>query len=272
MVVGAAAPAAAGSRQRAACYWLLRNGAANWLIPPRGRERFERRVGAVGVGHGSPASPPPAAAALACRFSASRWSSAYRIGRAVARVRPRARTSARRPGPVERAHVKPVAVPHPDYAARYVAALVLIVEPRSQHRIDPEADLPETVDLRAGGAGSAGAVDRRVRVTRHAVASSERPGSRPLSACFLLNSPDRVATGCPADVHVLHGRPLNTARAGLAQLAVTRFAPRDDDGLTAGGGADTFVFDKEDAGGAGGDTIGDFSRLDRDKIDLPSSS
>ena len=35
-------------------------------------------------------------------------------------------------------HVKPVAVPHPDYAARYVAALVLIVEPRSQHRIDPD--------------------------------------------------------------------------------------------------------------------------------------
>ena len=35
-------------------------------------------------------------------------------------------------------HVKPVAVPQPDYGARYVAALVLIVEPRSQHRIDPD--------------------------------------------------------------------------------------------------------------------------------------
>ena len=34
-------------------------------------------------------------------------------------------------------HVKPVAVPQPDYGARHVAALVLIVEPRSQHRIDP---------------------------------------------------------------------------------------------------------------------------------------
>ena len=35
-------------------------------------------------------------------------------------------------------HVKPVAVPQPDYGARYVAALVLIVEPRSQHRINPD--------------------------------------------------------------------------------------------------------------------------------------
>ena len=34
-------------------------------------------------------------------------------------------------------HVKPVGVPQPDYGARHVAALVLIVEPRSQHRIDP---------------------------------------------------------------------------------------------------------------------------------------
>ncbi len=33
-------------------------------------------------------------------------------------------------------HVKPVAVPQPDYGARHVAALVLIVEPGSQHRID----------------------------------------------------------------------------------------------------------------------------------------
>ena len=35
-------------------------------------------------------------------------------------------------------HVKPVAVPQPDYGARYVAALVLLIEPRSQHRIDPD--------------------------------------------------------------------------------------------------------------------------------------
>ena len=34
-------------------------------------------------------------------------------------------------------HVKPVGVPQPDYGARHVAALVLIVEPGSRHRIDP---------------------------------------------------------------------------------------------------------------------------------------
>ena len=136
-------------------------------------------------------------------------------------------------------HVKPVAVPQPDYGARYVAALVLIdraEEPASdrprpggqdpgadtdgesdcgragrrqersragrghgahprRHHLAPEADLPETADLRAGGSGAAGAVTHRVRVNRHAVAASGRPGSRPLSAFFLLNSPDRVVTG-----------------------------------------------------------------------------
>ena len=35
-------------------------------------------------------------------------------------------------------HVKPVAVPQPDYGARHVAALVLIVEPGRHHRVDPE--------------------------------------------------------------------------------------------------------------------------------------
>ena len=34
-------------------------------------------------------------------------------------------------------HVKPAVVPQPDYGARRTAALVLIVEPGSQHRIDP---------------------------------------------------------------------------------------------------------------------------------------
>ena len=35
-------------------------------------------------------------------------------------------------------HVKPVDGPQPDHGARHVAALVLIVEPGRQHRIDPE--------------------------------------------------------------------------------------------------------------------------------------
>ena len=34
-------------------------------------------------------------------------------------------------------HVKPVGVPQPDYGARHVAALVLIVEPRRRRRVDP---------------------------------------------------------------------------------------------------------------------------------------
>ena len=35
-------------------------------------------------------------------------------------------------------HVKPVRVPQPDYGARHVAALVLVVEPGRHHRINPE--------------------------------------------------------------------------------------------------------------------------------------
>ena len=35
-------------------------------------------------------------------------------------------------------HVKPVAVPQPDYGARHTAALILIVEPRSGHGINPD--------------------------------------------------------------------------------------------------------------------------------------
>ena len=35
-------------------------------------------------------------------------------------------------------HVKPVAVPQPDYGARHTAALMLIVEPGRGHRIDPD--------------------------------------------------------------------------------------------------------------------------------------
>ena len=35
-------------------------------------------------------------------------------------------------------HVRPVGIPQPDYGARHVAALVLIVEPGRQHRINPD--------------------------------------------------------------------------------------------------------------------------------------
>ena len=35
-------------------------------------------------------------------------------------------------------HVKPVGAPQPDYGARHVAALMLIVEPGGRHRVDPD--------------------------------------------------------------------------------------------------------------------------------------
>ena len=43
-------------------------------------------------------------------------------------------------------HVKPVAVPQPDYGARHVAALALIVEPGRRHRVDPHL-VARTLDL-----------------------------------------------------------------------------------------------------------------------------
>ncbi len=43
-------------------------------------------------------------------------------------------------------HVKPVPVPQPDYGARHVAALVLIVEPGREHRVDPDL-VATTLDL-----------------------------------------------------------------------------------------------------------------------------
>ena len=43
-------------------------------------------------------------------------------------------------------YVKPVSLPQPDYGARHVAALVLIVEPGRQHRVDPHL-VTETLGL-----------------------------------------------------------------------------------------------------------------------------
>ena len=113
-------------------------------------------------------------------------------------------------------HVKPMGDSQPDYGARPVAALVLIVEPGQHRRIDPdlvartlrltpaesqvavsvgrrqkrardrpgdgahrrrhllapEADLPQTADLPAGGPGAVGAVDRRIQIAAPLLASS----------------------------------------------------------------------------------------------------
>ena len=47
-------------------------------------------------------------------------------------------------------HVKPVGIPQPDYGARHVAALVLLVEPGSWNRIDPGV-VATTPGVDAGG-------------------------------------------------------------------------------------------------------------------------
>ena len=47
------------------------------------------------------------------------------------------------------AHVKPVGTPQPDYGARPIAALVLVVEPSRHHRIDPKL-VAETLGLTPG--------------------------------------------------------------------------------------------------------------------------
>ena len=89
--------------------------------------------------------------AMACRTGMGCWVPAIRTTSSASRGwwLPRYRSAApsqsagrccwaARPGsPPFVVHVKPAVVPQPDYGARHVAALVLIVEPGSQHRIDP---------------------------------------------------------------------------------------------------------------------------------------
>ena len=50
-------------------------------------------------------------------------------------------------------HVKPVAVPQPDYGARHVAALMLIAEPGRRHRISPEVVAATLELIRRRGPG-----------------------------------------------------------------------------------------------------------------------
>ena len=69
-------------------------------------------------------------------------------------------------------HVKPVSVPQPDYGARHVAALVLLVEPGPRSRIDPGL-VAETLGLTPGESQVAvwlaegKSVDEMARVTGH---------------------------------------------------------------------------------------------------------
>ena len=48
-------------------------------------------------------------------------------------------------------HVKPVGVPQPDYGARHVTALVLVVEAGRQHRVSPDV-VARTLELTPGEA------------------------------------------------------------------------------------------------------------------------
>ena len=57
-----------------------------------------------------------------------------------------------------------------------------------RHLLAPEADLPETADLPAGGSGAVGAVDRRVRVNHRRGRRPRWAGRMPASFFFFSNS------------------------------------------------------------------------------------
>ena len=73
-------------------------------------------------------------------------------------------------------HVKPVAVFQPDYGARYVAALVLIVEPRSQRRIDPDP-VARTLGLKPMESRIAVGLAEGKSVREMAAATGRTPGA-----------------------------------------------------------------------------------------------
>ena len=73
-------------------------------------------------------------------------------------------------------HVKPVAVPPPDYGARYVAALVLLIEPRSQHRIDPDL-VARTLGLKPMESRIAVGLAEGKSVREMAAATGRTPGA-----------------------------------------------------------------------------------------------
>ena len=73
-------------------------------------------------------------------------------------------------------HVKPVAVPQPDYGARHVAALILIIEPKSQHRIDPDL-VARTLELTPMESRVAAGLAEGKSVRDMAEAMGHTPGS-----------------------------------------------------------------------------------------------
>ena len=73
-------------------------------------------------------------------------------------------------------HVKPVGVPQSDYGARLVAALVLIVEPGRQHRLDPER-VAATLELTVAEAQLAVWLTEGKSVRDVAEATGQSPGA-----------------------------------------------------------------------------------------------
>ena len=91
-------------------------------------------------------------------------------------------------------HVKPVAVPQPDYAARHVAALVLIAEPGRRHRIDPEV-VAATLELTPGETQVAVALaeGKSVRAMAEATGRTEGAIYRHLKQIYQKQSISRQA-------------------------------------------------------------------------------
>ena len=93
-------------------------------------------------------------------------------------------------------HVKPVDVPQPDYGARHVAAMVLIVEPGRQRRVDPDL-MARTLGADTAGESGGGLVGGRQDRARHG------PGDWAHGTRHLLAS----AADLPEAVHLAASGP-----------------------------------------------------------------
>ena len=120
-------------------------------------------------------------------------------------------------------HVKPVGVPQPDYGARHVAALLLIVEPGRQHRVesrpgghDPGAD--------ASGESGGGLAGGRQERPRHGRGDDEPVAEHADRGQVLLDGRDRARVGPDVGGHVKRGHRLEAQASRLAPGQKT--APR----------------------------------------------
>ena len=129
-------------------------------------------------------------------------------------------------------HVKPVGVPQPDYGARHVAVLVLIVEPGRRHRVDPDL-VATTLELTPAETQVAVwlAEGKTVREMAEATGHTER-------AIILAPDPD-----LPEAVHLAAGGPgavgavARRARVRAAHLAAVDVAEVAEGGEVLEGGS-----------------------------------